>query len=173
MRPRPALSVLLVTAVLLAIAAQASAHPRTAPTALAVVTDDARDVEARSPTALPAIDTATSAHAGGWLALPALALAAVVAGRRLGRRRLLPLALLAGLAIMGFEAGVHSVHHLGAIDDVECAVASATAHLDGVANVDLVPVALGVAASGLPHAGASVALDRRGSRLDQPRAPPA
>ena len=173
MPPRMALTVLLATAALLVIAAQASAHPRTGPARVAGVTDGFLDVETVSPAAPPAIDTAGSGHPAGWLVLSAPALAVVVAGRRLGGRHLLALAVLTTLAILEVEAGVHSVHHLGDLDDVDCAVAAATTHMDGVANAGLVPVALAASVSSLDHPGTVVALDRRGSRLDHPRAPPA
>jgi hypothetical protein len=50
----------------------------------------------------------------------------------LGRRRRFALVLAAVLPFLGFEAGLHSIHHL---DDpqrtAKCAVASATLHLNG------------------------------------------
>jgi hypothetical protein len=58
-----------------------------------------------------------------------VALGAVIV---LGRRRRLALALAVGLSLLGFEVGLHSVHHL---DDPghasQCAIASATTHLNG------------------------------------------
>ena len=60
-----------------------------------------------------------------------VALGAMV-GLGLGRRRRLALALAVALPLLGFEIGLHSVHHL---DDPEhasqCVVASATTHVNG------------------------------------------
>jgi hypothetical protein len=64
--------------------------------------------------------------------VPLLALLVAVVLRGLCRRRRLALALAVAFPVLGFEVGVHSVHHL---DDPghasQCAVASATAHLHG------------------------------------------
>jgi hypothetical protein len=81
-----------------------------------------------------------AAPPGGLDGLLLVALAAVVA---LGasRRRRLALALVLALLTLAFEAGLHSTHHLGdPVRAAECALAFATAHLDG-APVDAVSLA--------------------------------
>jgi hypothetical protein len=75
------------------------------------------------------LDLAPAESAGGVLLLAALG-AVIVLG--LGGRRRLALALAIALALLGFDIGLHSVHHL---DDPlgagQCAVAWATTHLSG------------------------------------------
>jgi hypothetical protein len=74
-----------------------------------------------------------------------LVVLAAVSAAGMVRRKRLALSLVLLLAVLGFEAGFHSVHHL---DDparaAECAVAVATAHLAGslVDGVSAGPVAL-------------------------------
>lgn len=66
---------------------------------------------------------------------------AILLGLTLARRRTLTLGLIAALAILSYEAGVHSVHHLGSPADAsQCAIAGATTHLHG--TVDEPPVTL-------------------------------
>jgi hypothetical protein len=64
--------------------------------------------------------------------VPLLALLVAVVLRGLCRRRRLALALAVAFPVLGFEVGLHSVHHL---DDSghasQCAIASATTHLNG------------------------------------------
>lgn len=49
------------------------------------------------------------------------------------RRRAVAVACMTLLLVVGFETGVHSVHHLGDKPDGRCVVASASAHTGGVA----------------------------------------
>jgi MYXO-CTERM domain-containing protein len=63
---------------------------------------------------------------------PLLAALGAVAGLGLGRRRRLALALALALPLLGFEIGLHSVHHLGDPDHAsQCVVAEATTHVNG------------------------------------------
>src|SRR5262245_15186813 len=74
---------------------------------------------------------------------PLLALAAVALGLGLARpRRALALTLAVLLALLAFETGLHSVHHLGQADQgAACAVASATPHLAATDVADVADIA--------------------------------
>ena len=100
-----------------------------------------------------------------------VALAAVVA---LGMsRRRLAIGLVLALLTLAFEAGLHSTHHLGdPVRAAECALAFATAHLDG-APVDAVSLAPAVdAAPDGPLLLASVPVTARRIPTHEGRAPP-
>jgi hypothetical protein len=63
-----------------------------------------------------------------------LGLAAIVASR-VKRRRVVAAVLVLALALFAFEAGMHSVHHLGQTRHAdECVFASASAHLTALAT---------------------------------------
>ena len=80
---------------------------------------------------LPVETSATAAHAVPGMAplLAALVVAAVAIGRS---RRAVAVTCLAVLALVAFEAGVHSVHHLADQRGAECAVAKVSAQAGGV-----------------------------------------
>jgi hypothetical protein len=60
--------------------------------------------------------------------------ATAIASYHVKPRRLFAAVLILGLAMFAFEAGVHSVHHLGQIRHAdECLFASASAHLAALA----------------------------------------
>jgi hypothetical protein len=111
---------------LLAWGSPALAHvvepPAAAPTAgappdAASVTDavsDATALIAGGPTA-----------AGLWTVLAAVVLAATAIARR---RRAVAVVFVALLMLIAFEAGLHSVHHIGDHGDASCVIASASAH---------------------------------------------
>ena len=100
-----------------------------------------------------------------------VALAAVVA-LGMSRRRLV-IGLVLALLTFAFEAGLHSTHHLGdPVRGAECALALATAHLDG-APVDTVGLAPAVdAAPDGPLLLAPVPLAARRVPTHEGRAPP-
>ena len=116
-----------------------------------------------------------------WSGLPGgagggLLLAALAAGIGLGLRR--PRRLAAGLVILvlvlAFEAGLHSVHHVGDPHQAAaCAVGVATAHLAGspVEVVTVDPIAAPSLHTAWPAPSAPVALHRPDPY--ESRAPPA
>jgi hypothetical protein len=106
----------------------------------------------------------------------ALLFAALAAGIGFGLRR--PRRVAAGLVILlpvlAFEAGLHSVHHVGAPHQAAaCAVGVATAHLAGnvVEVVTVDPIAAPSLHTALPAPSAPVALHRPSPH--EGRAPPA
>jgi hypothetical protein len=122
-----------------------------------------------------AITTATGTD---WSGFPGggLLLAALGAGIGLGLRR--PRRLAAGLVILllvlAFEAGLHSVHHVGYPHQAgACAIGVATAHLAGspVEVVTVDPVAVPLLHIALAAAPVQVALHRPAPH--EGRAPPA
>ena len=109
----------------------------------------------------------------GFDALPLLALVLGLLGLVwLPRvpRRALGLVLIVGLSIVAFEAGVHSVHHLGEAQ-ASCAVAAGTAQLHGTAPA---PVADGIRMTSAEPLLSSEPLLPTGTLLQpsQGRAPP-
>ena len=102
-----------------------------------------------------------------WVALAALVLAGVASRRRPRAAAATGLVLL--LAVLAFESGVHSVHHLGDSERAQACVAAATSqHLAGVesdaivvghapARREIAPVALAAplppSRPASPHAG--------------------
>ena len=116
--------ILTLFGVILVLAGVASAHPRGNPVASAASSE---------PVAITASLTETlSALPKGpdtpWILLAATALLALAVGWR--PRRVVALALVATLAILAFEVGLHSTHHLAQPEDAaRCAVAAASAKL--------------------------------------------
>jgi hypothetical protein len=120
-RRAPVLIMLGALVASLATVAPAAAHMTTAP--LAAVSATAPSVPASA--ALPGT---ASGFSPAWVGLILLAVAQALGKRR--PRRAVAFLLCLVLAIFAFEAGMHSVHHLGAGDSgtTHCAIASATAH---------------------------------------------
>lgn len=118
---KPTVSLCLAVALLIG-AAPALAHvtPEPAP-AVAPLPAEALDGHMLIAT--------TSAPPGPWTMLALGALAAVVIGRR---RRIVALLSVAVLLLIAFEAGLHSVHHIGDRDSSTCVIASASAQTGGV-----------------------------------------
>lgn len=95
----------------------------------------------------PVVAEAAAPSTAAWSAAPApravpwagvLAAAAAAMPAWLRTRRAFALALVLVLAVLAFENGVHSVHHLGdprhlndLRSDTTCVVAAATAHVSG------------------------------------------
>lgn len=130
-----------------------------------------------SPSAASAPGPVKSATAPGpplihaWVSLLALAFAGSLL-RLPGSRRAFVVLLVASLAVLTFEGGVHSVHHLGDEDaGARCAVASASSNLTGAsANPVELTAPVEVEAAGLlPGWGR---LSPHPTRLAQGRAPP-
>ena len=114
--------------VILVIAGAASAHPRVNPVAEAVSPEPVA-VATSLTEALSAVPAGPDTP---WVFLAAAALLALAVGWR--PRRVLALAVVATLAILAFEVGLHSTHHLAQPEDAaRCAVAAASAKL----SVDL------------------------------------
>jgi hypothetical protein len=176
------LMVLVATSTLLGSATTALAHVRSAPVTPAVAQEPVPPVPS-SVTASPAPDVAPggaatrispiptpSSTAPVWAAL----LLALLAGVTLvAPRRVLIVALVLVLAVIAVEEGVHSVHHLADQRAAShCAVAAASAHVQGAA------VPLAVPAVWIPTPIATVVAsesDPPGSRPlrpDEGRAPP-
>jgi hypothetical protein len=172
MRPRAILLVLLLSALLLAVSVQASAHPRAVP---AVASDSVVDTTPSTTTRLtpPAetIEAGLAPGPTGWFLV--LLLVAVGAGWRVARPRAVALGLIALVLFLGFETSVHSVHHLGESGGVQCTVATAAGHMDGTVSIDPVTVSRADRVVDQVLVGTHLVLDRRGARLEQPRAPPA
>jgi hypothetical protein len=140
--------------------------------ALAHVALEYAPAAAPVPSELPDAQTLIAAApvtAGLWTVLAAVAVLALAIARR---RRAVALVCVAVLMLIAFEAGRHSVHHIGDHGDSSCVIASASAHtgaltVDAVAFEHPVEVATPVAFSvGTP---ATV----RSSAPDLGRAPPA
>jgi len=99
-----------------------------------------------------------------WLAL--LLLGAVVLAAVGRHRRLAGLTLVAILAVLAFETGVHSTHHLGRADDAtHCPVASLSVQL----SADLVDV--GLDATLVPASSSAAALPFVAPAVDRSIAP--
>ena len=146
MRWRVTVVVLLAVAVLAAGVAPASAHVRShAPAAPAAAGPQA----GLTPSALHA---APGYPAPVWSLGLARALVVTLSRRR--PRHSLALVVVLTLTVFSFEAGVHSIHHLGAGDGGQCPVATAVAQTAGtiVLPLDVLP--------------APVLLARRGASLD-------
>lgn len=69
---------------------------------------------------------------GLWTLVAAVAIGGVLVARR---RTAVALACVALLTVIAFEAGLHSVHHIGDQPDGSCVIASASAHT-GALTVD-------------------------------------
>jgi len=128
---------LVALAILFAVVVTpASAHTLGAAIDSSVRLADAPPRDAVAPASL---QRANVSHAGSEAPLSALStllllgLAAIVASR-VKRRRLVASVLILVLAFFAFEAGIHSVHHLGQTRHAdECLFASASAHLTALA----------------------------------------
>jgi len=105
----------------LATAAPAAAHMATAPVVAVPAT-------APPAPASAALAGTASGFSPAWVGMILLAVAQALGRRR--PRRAVAFLLCLVLGIFAFEAGMHSVHHLGAGDSgtTHCAIASATAH---------------------------------------------
>jgi hypothetical protein len=79
-----------------------------------------------------ALSSATPTLTGVWALIAAVAVAAVALARR---RRAVALACVALLALIAFETGLHSVHHIGDQPGSSCVIASASAQT-GALTVD-------------------------------------
>jgi hypothetical protein len=165
---------LLVLAILSAVVATpASAHTPVPAVDSAVRLADAPSRDSQQPADL---QQAVS-HAGSEAPLSALStlillgLAAIVASR-VKRRRVVAAVLVLALALFAFEAGMHSVHHLGQTRHAdECLFASASAHLTALAPDAIcldIPASATVLAEAESH---SAPLDRPIAGHHQ-RAPP-
>jgi hypothetical protein len=134
---RPWIAALLLMAlVALGLTVPAHAHvPARADSPSSIV--QTADVEAGAPTATAPVRLEPTAAAGPesptvpWVPLLALVVAASLI-RPLRSRRTLVALLVALLAVLTFEGGVHSVHHLGDEDAAaQCAIAWASSNLSG------------------------------------------
>jgi hypothetical protein len=106
-----------------------------------------------------------------WAAL--LLLGAVAAAAISRQRRLVAITLVAIVALLAFESGVHSTHHLGKPDDAaHCAVAWMSAQLSADV-VDVTVEAPALAPQTIAPALASPVLAERAIAPDAGRAPPA
>ena len=101
----------------------ALAHVRLEPAALAVA------LPATAPLDGHMLIASGSATPGPWTLLVAGALLAVVIARP---RRVVAVLSVAVLLLIAFEAGLHSVHHIGDRESSTCVVASASAQTGGV-----------------------------------------
>jgi hypothetical protein len=83
-----------------------------------------------------------------WIVAAFAAIALLIAAAH--RRKTLGAALIAMTLWMGFEAGAHSVHHLGQpSEEGRCAVASVTAHSSAIPSVAHACVAVLLAQTGI------------------------
>jgi hypothetical protein len=153
----PGLALLLValTFVSLGVATPVWAHSEHAAALSTPGTDRHVDVASTAPSVAALTLSAADVPAFPWPLLVAALIAIALGWRR--PRRALALAMVLLLAVLCFEDGLHSVHHLtGQAKPVRCAIATATAHLmatavDSVATTDIVlpvvPVAIEIAQS--------------------------
>ena len=84
----------------------------------------AADPAPAAPVAPHSLTAGTPTLTGSWTLLAGLALAALALARR---RRAVALACVALLALIAFEVGLHSVHHIGDRLESSCVIASASA----------------------------------------------
>ena len=106
-----------------------------------------------------------------WVVL--LVLGAVAAAAISGQRRLVAVTLVAIVALLAFETGVHSTHHLGTAEDAaHCVVAWLSAQL----SADLVDATIDAAPALAPQASAPAPVApvhaERAIAPDAGRAPP-
>jgi hypothetical protein len=180
-RPLALLVMLAAIGMLLGTATTALAHVRPVPAAPVVSQDPAPAVTppvapVETPIAAPGSTVRLASIPTPATAAPlwaALGLALLLGAAAVVPRRVLIVALVLLLLVAGFEASVHSVHHLA--DQraaAHCAVAAASAHVQGAADPLAVPEMW------LPTSiGAVIAPepDRPGARTlrpDEGRAPP-
>ena len=159
--------ILTLFGVILVLAGAASAHPPLNP--VAATTAPSAPVTASLTETLSAVPNGPETP---WILLAATALLALAVGWR--PRRVVALALVATLAILAFEVGLHSTHHLAQPEDAaRCAVATASAKLsvdlgDPSLDIRCAPaVVTPVVASALPIVVARIVAPDAG------RAPPA
>jgi hypothetical protein len=159
---RPALVVVLIVAVVLAVGAPAWAHitPRPASVPIPAPSLHERLFAAAAEPELP------------WTALALLAAVALAALSR--RRRVVVLTLVLVVGLFAFEAGVHSAHHLGSADDAaRCVVSGMSSQL----SADLIDATLDAllppASEASVPALAAPAIVARVLAPDAGRAPPA
>ena len=128
-----------------------------------------------APAFVPSLETFTAAAPEPslpWVALLLLGAVGIAAVSR--RRQLMAVTLVAIVALLAFETGVHSTHHLGKPDDsAHCAVAWMSAQL----SADVVDATVDAAPTLAPEATVSLlappALAERAIAPDAGRAPPA
>lgn len=96
----------------------------------------------------------------------------LVAARRY-RSRAVALILGSILAVLAFQTGIHSAHHLGSEDDgAACAVASATGHLAWASAEAATAARVGLRPSGRAVVDDRWTLERRLLAAPPGRAPP-
>jgi hypothetical protein len=118
----------------------------------------------------PTVTIAPASLAATWLPLLILAAFGVVASR--SRRAMVGL-LIGLLAVLTFETGLHSVHHLGEQRDAtRCIVESVSSNISGAIGEPIVVVGPAETADLAPHLEESVAPPQRELRPDRERAPP-
>ena len=105
-------------AVLLMLSTPALAHVKASPPV---------DV---TPASLETLVAAAPSLDGLGTLVAAMAFAMILVARR---RRAVAVACTVLLLLVAFESGIHSVHHLADQPDAQCVVASASAHIGGVA----------------------------------------
>lgn len=111
--------------------------------------------------------------AGGLVAVLALALAVLLGASARGQRAL-PLILALVLGVFPYEAGLHSVHHLGSLEGAaQCAVAGVTSHLAATVDGPTVTLAGPDAAVAVPAADDITRAPLRAWPAWRGRAPPA
>jgi len=127
-----------------------------------------------APSFVPSLETFTAASPEPSLPWVALLLLGAVGITALSRqRRLMAVTLVAIVALLAFETGVHSTHHLGKpADSAHCAVAWMSAQL----SADLVDAAVDAVPTPAPQTTlcllAPPALAERAIAPDAGRAPP-
>ena len=107
-----------VMAAVLVLSTPAMAHVKTSP------------LVELEPTHLDTLAAAAPSMDGFGTLVAAIAVAMTLIARR---RRAVAGACLTLLLLVAFESGIHSVHHLTDQPDGQCVVASATAHVGGIA----------------------------------------
>ena len=128
-----------------------------------------------APAIVPTGETLTAASPAPSLPWAALALLSVIGIAAVSRqRRLVAATLVAIVALLAFETGVHSTHHLGKPDDsAHCAIAWTSAQL----SADVVDATVDAAPAVAPEATAPLfappARAERSIAPDAGRAPPA
>jgi hypothetical protein len=161
MRGRLLATVLVVSAIL--AAAPAWAHVSTTPVIEppALATFGPETLSAGTPAA-PQL----------WLALAGAALVAAALARR---RRPLAVALALLLALVAFEAGLHSVHHMTdkVADGNQCVVAAASSHVGGLSVTAVAIHQPGDAPKFAAPAPSVLRISSRFAAPDLGRAPPA
>jgi hypothetical protein len=164
---------LLGAVAVLGVVAPARAHVAeraSIDTSVAIVDLDAERVAPASPAPVGSVVTAArTSSAVSWLPLLILT-TSLIAGCR-SRRRVAGL-LIALLAVLAFEVGLHSVHHLGEPPEAaRCVVETVSSNLSGAAGEPMSVVAPASTADLAPHLD-SLAPPRHLPRPDRGRGPP-